>query len=88
MNKHFTILELGSDAESPMIGTVDYISNTKTGKESFKKRFIKAVCEHFDIKEFNHDEIPDLFAGSPYEDIMIEFDGLNHEIRIIETWMY
>ena len=85
--KHFTILELG-DSESPMIGTIDNIPNNKQGIESFKERFLTAIGEHFDIDDFNYDEIPDLFTGSPYEDIMIEVDGMNYEIRIVETWLY
>jgi hypothetical protein len=86
--KHFTLLELGHDSESPMIGTIDNIPNNAVGKQSFKERFITAIGEHFDINDFNFDEIPDLFAGSPYEDMMIEVDGMNYEIRILETWMY
>ena len=86
--KHFTLIELGSDAESPMIGTIDNITDDKQGKESFKERFLYAVGEHFDLDDFNYDEIPDLFYGNPYEDLMIEADGINHEIRILETWIY
>lgn len=86
--KHFTILEIGADSESPMIGTIDNIPNTKFGIDSFKDRFLKALSEHFDVEDFNHDEIPDLFTGSPYEDLGIEIDGLNYEVRILETWIY
>jgi hypothetical protein len=86
--KHFTLLEIGSDAESPMIGTILNITNDNTGKETFKQKFLDAVSEHFDIEDFNYDELPDLFCGSPYEDIMIEVDGANYEIRILETWLY
>lgn len=86
--KHFTILEIGADSESPMIGTIDNIPNTKFGADSFKDRFLKAIGEHFDVEDFNHDEIPDLFTGLPYEDLGIEIDGLNYEVRILETWIY
>ena len=86
--KHFTLIELGSDAESPMIGTIDNVTNNAVGRESFKERFLKAVGEHFDVEDFNYDEIPDLFAGSPYEDVTIKVDGINYNIRILETWIY
>lgn len=86
--KHFTLIELGSDAESPMIGTIDNVINNVAGRVFFKERFIKAVGEHFDIEDFNYDKIPDLFTGSPYEDITIEVDGINYNIRIMETWIY
>ena len=88
MLKHFTIIELNADSESPMVGTIDNVTNNNVGLESFKERFLKALSEHFDVEDFNHDEIPDLFTGSPYEDIMIEIDGMNYEIRIMETWIY
>ena len=86
--KHFTILELEPQAESPMIGTIDNVTDDAIGKQLFKERLITAISEHFDIEEFNYDEIPDLFTGSPYEDIGIEIDGMNYEIRILETWIY
>ncbi len=86
--KHFTILEIGSDVESPMIGTIDNVTNDKIGKQLFKERLITAISEHFDAKDFNYDEIPDLFTGSAYEDMGVEVDGFNYEIRILETWVY
>jgi hypothetical protein len=33
------------------------------------------------------DEIPDMFSGSPMIS-GIEIDGMNYEIRIMETWNY
>lgn len=86
--KHFTLIELGSDAESPMIGTILYIPDTKQGKISFIQRFSEAIKEHFDIEEFSSDKMPDLFCGSPYEDISITIDQIKFEIRILETWSY
>jgi hypothetical protein len=29
-----------------------------------------------------------MFSGSPYDDFGIEIDGMNYEIRIMETWNY
>lgn len=86
--KHFTILEIGADSESPMIGTIDNIPNNKVGKLSFKERLIKALEEHFDVMFIDPFEVPDLFAGSPYEDITISVEGIEYEIRILETWIY
>jgi|TARA_R110000851_G_scaffold50221_1_gene120124 hypothetical protein len=86
--KHFTIIELEADTEAPMIGTIQNIPNTPQGISSFKERFLTAVGEHFDVVDFNHDELPDLFTGSSYEDLGIEIDGVNYTVRIIETWTY
>jgi hypothetical protein len=86
--KHFTIIEIGYDVESPMIGTIDNVTDTEQGINSFKERFYEAVGEHFDVYDFNHSQLPDLFDGSPYHDIEIEIDGFNYDVRIIETWIY
>ena len=85
--KNFTIYEI-ADSEAPMIGTITNVVNTPESLESFKNRLIAAIAEHFDNDDFRIDEIPDLFTGSSYDDIMIEIDGLNYEIRIVETWLY
>ena len=71
-----------------MVGVIQNIPNSPQGVQSFKERFQEAVGCHFDAADFNHDEIPDLFAGSPFEDVGIEIDGLNYTVRIIETWFY
>lgn len=86
--KHFTVLEQGSDAESPMIGTIDNVTNDRIGKALFRDRLQIALQEHFDMTDILLNEIPDLFSGSPYEDMQIEIDGICYEIRIIETWIY
>ena len=86
--KHFTIIEIAADSESPMIGTIDGITNTKQGIDSFEERFKTAIAEHFDAEDFNYDAIPDLFTGSPFEDIGIEIYGSNYDVRILETWIY
>ena len=86
--KHFTIIELVAGSENPMIGTIDNIPKGRLGRNSFEERFSHAIRDHFDVGEFEKEEIPDLFAGSAYEDIAIEIDGTSYEIRIMETWMY
>lgn len=87
--KHFTVLELGYDAESPMIGTIDNVPNHKHGIQSFKERLIDALEEHFDSDDIHfHQEIPDMFLNTAYEDIEISVDDNAYEIRILETWIY
>lgn len=85
--KHFAIIELENN-EAPMVGVIQNIPNSPQGIQSFQERFQEAVGNHFDASDFSHDEIPDLFAGSPFEDVGIEIDGLNYTVRIIETWFY
>lgn len=87
--KHFTVLELGYDAESPMVGTIDNVPNTKQGIQSFKERLINALGIHFDSDDIHfHQEIPDMFLNTAYEDIEISVDDNAYEIRILETWIY
>lgn len=87
--KHFTILELGYDAESPMIGTIDNVLNTPQGIQSFRKRLIGALGDHFDSDDIRfHQEIPDMFLDTVYEDIEISVEDSAYEIRILETWIY
>ena len=87
--KHFTLLELATDSESPMIGTIDNIPPTEQGMQSFKERFSEALMDHYDVTEFFADPIPDLiFTGSPYQDIEVVVDGITEKARILETWMY
>jgi hypothetical protein len=74
--------------ETMMIGSIANIKNTDMGLSDFKSRFGVAVCTHFDVENFNHDELPDLFAGSNEDDIGIEIDGMNYTIRIMKTWHY
>jgi len=89
MLKHFTVLELGYDAESPMVGTIDNVTNTKQGIQSFKERLIDALGEHFDSDDIHfRQEIPDMFLNIAYEDIEISVEDNTYEIRILETWIY
>lgn len=86
--KHFTVLEIGADSESPMVGTIDNVTNDRVGDILFKERLIRALKEHFDNEDVIVNNIPDLFAGSAYDDISVLVDGHPYEIRIIETWIY
>ncbi len=86
--KHFTIIEVGNN-ECPMIGTIDNVTNDKVGIENFKERLKGALEDSFDLdleKEFENIIIPDLFCGSPYEDVLLIIDNQTYTIRIIETW--
>jgi hypothetical protein len=84
--KHFTILEV-TDSESQMIGTILNVTDDAS-IGNFKSRLLTAIQVHFDTDDYRHDEIPDMFSGSPYDDFGIEIDGMNYEIRIMETWNY
>lgn len=86
MLKHFTILEVDND-ECPMMGTIDNIPNNPQGIYNFKDRFLKAIGEHFDVNDYEVSDLPDLFAGSPYEDVEVKIDGVPYKVRIVETWM-
>jgi hypothetical protein len=84
---NIVLLELHG-RETLMIGSIANIKNTDTGLSDFKRRFGVAVCNHFDVEDFNHDELPDLFAGSDEDDIGIEIDGVNYTVRIMKTLHY
>ena len=87
--KHFAALEIGADCESPMVGVVNNITNNKQGLESFKLRLIDAIGEHFDSDDIHFkNELPDRFAGSPFEDIEITVSEDAYKVRILETWIY
>jgi hypothetical protein len=92
MLKHFTIIEIGADAESPMVGTITYIPETKQGADSFNDRLKVALKEHFDTDEIMYHPIPDLFTGSPYIHMEIKVpvgeSVFIYNIRIMETWIY
>ena len=85
--KHFTLLEVGSDAESDMIGTIARVNDSDIGKVEFMGKFIDAVNEHFDIGGFELVEMPDIFSGT-WEVAKIKIEEVIYEIKILETWMY
>jgi len=82
--KNFTILENNTDAESPMVGTINNVHTM----EGFESRFSQALKEHFDAINIIGYDLPDLFDGSPYYDVVVEVDGIFYEVRILETWNY
>lgn len=89
ITKHFTLLEIGADAESPMIGTITSVNNNSLGLSFFKNRIKTALQNHFDYTDIKlPNELPDMFAGTPYEDFVIEIEGIPYTIRILETWTY
>lgn len=85
--KHFTILEL-ENSESPMIGTINNVTDDKIGILSFEKRLIKALETHFDVMFINFLTIPNLNSCLSHKDINIEINNSFYKIRILETWIY
>jgi len=89
--KHFQLTELYRGDKPHMIGTIANVVNSQAGREAFNVRFQTAVGEHFDLNDFNYDEIP---FGTMFEDgfeeveVVIEDEGMNYIIKIEETWMY
>lgn len=87
--KHFTVIELGSDADSPMIGTFDNVTPDQFGKDYFTERLVIALNEHFDpYRILDVPSIPNLFNDDSYIDVIIGVDDDKKEIRIMETWIY
>lgn len=87
--KHFTVIELGRDADSPMIGTFDNVTNDQIGKDLFTERLMTALNEHFDpFENLDVPMIPSLFEYKTYTDVCITVDGDKRKIRIMETWIY
>ncbi len=92
--KHFTILEIGYDADSPMIGTIDNVPNTPQGIQYFKERLVIALGVHFDSDDIHFlQEFPTMFNYTPYEDLMVSVNTLENDeficqIRILETFLY
>ncbi len=84
--KHFAIIKIDANAESPMIGIITNIPHNE--RNSFIVRFDTAVREHFDVNNLGDYGIPNLFDGSPYHDVNVNIDGVLQQIRILETWMY
>ena len=87
--KNFTVIELGTDTEAPMVGTITNISDDEQGKFSLKTRLQKALEDFFDCAIENMPVVPDMFCGSPYEDFEIIIPDYGQvQIRILETWIY
>jgi hypothetical protein len=72
--KHFTILEV-TDSESQMIGTILNVTDDADSIGNFKSRLLTAIQVHFDTDDYRHDEIPDMFSGSPYDDLVLKSMG-------------
>lgn len=86
--KHFALLQLNPDGNSPMIGVINNITADKVGANSFVERFTIALKAHFDSNDIGQLEVPDLFLSPSYLDIKITVDGDIQQIRILETWIY
>lgn len=87
MTKHFTVLELGADLESPMVGTFLDITTARLGH--FQTRLKEALEEHFDSEVFLPQPFPNVVETDYHTDIKIDLEeSIDHEIRIIQTWIY
>lgn len=87
--KHFVVIELDVESESPMIGIIDNITNSEIGMENFKERLLESLKNHFDSDCIDIVSIPNLFTGDVYEDVRILVEGVEeYTIRIFETWFY
>ena len=87
---NYTVIELGADCESPMVGTIANVDQHEDGiVENVKERLVEALSEHFDCEDIHFtDPLPDLFTGSVWDDIAVNVDDNNYKIRILQTWMY
>ena len=87
--KNFAVLELDND-EAPMAGVLLNVT-----KDNLYEKLEKAVEEHFD-GDVDIMDVPDMFTGSPYEDMTVNINDVgdtqvvitSYRIRILETWTY
>jgi len=87
--KHYTILDWESDADSPMVCTINSVVADKVGKKRFEMTLIDVLKEHFD-SEFVYfiEDVPDIFDGAAQWDLEVMVYGVQGTIKILETWMY
>lgn len=90
MIKHFTLLEVAGDCESPMIGTIHNVDvSSDIWRLDFRDRAHQAICEHFDIESVSMDPIPKLDEINPFWDYELFIQDYGRvTIRILETWLY
>jgi len=81
--KSFVLMEQGND-DCPSMGVIKDVSTV----EKFKEKFLEIVGQHFDIVDFNHEPLPDVFDGGWQYEVGIEEEGRNHFVSIYETWIY
>ena len=63
-------------------------TNNTIGIKILEDNLMESLKEHFDTDDVKMGILPDLFAGSYGEDIVIVVDGMNYTIRIMETWIF
>lgn len=81
-------MEVATDAESPMVGVISGVRNSKQGRWSFKWRLVEALQDHFDASEIIIVDLPNIFDGDLWWDIEISTYEQKYTIRILETWLY
>lgn len=92
-SKNFSLLEIGGDAESPMIGTILDVENNETGLKRFNQLLKTALGEHFDSLSEDIEILPfpfyeGMFNVEPYTDIVVKIEGTHYSIEVVETWVY
>ncbi len=89
MKKHLTVVEVSGTYDNNIVGTVLDVTNDEAGRNKFIASFQEMIMQHFDCNDFRHSDIPNLFDFYlSKEEIGIEIDGMNYEVKILENWIY
>ena len=89
--KNITILEVSTDSDSPMIGTLLNVNSNSLG--DFTARVAKALGEHFDANEVELIEpekaFNELFTNQVSAKMRVIVDEeYQYCIQFYETWLY
>ena len=91
--KNVTILEVATDSDSPMIGTLLNVKSDLLG--DFTARVAKALQEHFDANEVELIEpekaFNEIFTNQVSAQMRVIVDGdedYEYLIQFYETWLY
>ena len=94
--KHLTLIEVGSDADSPMIGTLLNVEEKQL--DVFKSRLTRVLEGHFDADKVKliqpkkaYEEIftEEIFTNQFSTEIKVIVNGdFESNIQILETWVY
>lgn len=92
-SKNFSLLEIGGDAESPMIGTILDVENNETGLKRFNQLLKTALGDHFDALPESIEILPypfyeGMFNVEPYTHVVVKIEGTPYSIEVVETWVY
>lgn len=89
--KHLTLIEVGSDADSPMIGTLLNVQEKQL--DEFKSRLTSVLEEHFDADKVKliqpKKAYEEIFTNQVSTEIKVIVNGdFESNIQILETWVY